>query len=77
MIFSDMKPKELREVREMVGVTIPRAARTAKVSVGCMWNFEKGKSTPTEKQLKALMAFYLARINARANRMRELLGAEV
>ena len=66
----------LREVREFADETIERGAKVIAVSFGTLWNFENGKSTPTEQQLESLMAFYSAKINARVNRVRELIGVE-
>jgi transcriptional regulator with XRE-family HTH domain len=78
MYFQAMKTSEyLREMREAATGTIVESAVAIGVSVGQLWNFEHGKAVPTEKQVKALSDFYLAKLDARANRVRELLGAEI
>lgn len=66
----------LREIREASTATIVESAAAIGVSVGGLWNFENEKATPTGQQVESLLVFYMARFEARANRLRELLGAE-
>ncbi|MHB8499707.1 MAG: helix-turn-helix domain-containing protein [Candidatus Acidiferrales bacterium] len=72
-----MRNSDLREIRKAALSTIAESAAVAGVSVGSIWNWETGRAVPTEQQIKVLMAFYLTKIETRANYLRGMLGSRV
>jgi len=69
-----LRPQEIREMRELAGVTVRRAAKAARVSHGQLGNFENGKAVPTTKQLALLGSFYAKEIRDRLKRLWKLIG---
>jgi DNA-binding transcriptional regulator YiaG len=69
-----LSARDLREMRDLAGTTIPQAAKTIGVSVGCVWNFEHGKTKPTDEQLARLGTFYAKAIGKRLTRLWRLTG---
>lgn len=66
-------PQRLRELRKLANVTIERAAKSAGVSFGTLWNFEHGKAIPTQEQISTLEGLYVAEIKGRQNRSQQLI----
>jgi transcriptional regulator with XRE-family HTH domain len=69
-----LRHQEIREMRELAGVSVRQAAKAAGVSHGQLGNFESGKAVPTTKQLAMLGKCYSVEIRGRLVRLWKLIG---